>query len=80
MARLHVKVKNHIEIMEFAITELGRTSVFISHEWLKKHNPSIDWVSNEIKFNQCPIKCTLLMGKTNPEDEEIDCEDFEDGD
>lgn len=39
MARLHVKIKDHVEILELAITELGRTSVFIGHEWLKKHNP-----------------------------------------
>ena len=51
VVRLHVKIRDHIEIAEFAVTELGKTSVFIGHEWLKKHNPSIDWVKSEVKFN-----------------------------
>ena len=79
MVRLHVKIRGHIEIVEFAVTDLGRTSVFIGHEWLKKHNPSIDWAKSEVKFNRCPIECTPLIGVSNPEDEEIDYEELEEG-
>lgn len=77
--KLHVKIRDHIEIVEFAVTEIGKTNVFIGHEWLKKHNPSIDWVRSEVRFNQCPIECTPLMGITNPEEEEIEYEGLEEG-
>jgi len=77
--RLHVKIQSHIEIAEFAVTDLGKTNMFIGHEWLKKHNPSIDWAKSEVEFDRCPIECMPLLRETHPEDEEIDYEDLEDG-
>lgn len=41
--RLHVRIKGHTEVLDFAVTELGKSDVFIGHDWLKIHNPSIDW-------------------------------------
>ena len=36
-------VQDHTEQIHFAVSNLGKTELFIGHEWLKKHNPSIDW-------------------------------------
>ena len=76
---LHVKIRDHTEKLRFAVTELGKSDVFIGHEWLKFHNPSIDWKAGTIEFMRCPLECTPLL-RSDPESEDIDFEDFEDGD
>ena len=40
--KLKIKIQDHIERMEFAVTNLGKNPMFIGFEWLKHHNPSID--------------------------------------
>ena len=39
---MKVKIQDHVERMEFAMTNLGKSAMFIGYEWLKHHNPSID--------------------------------------
>jgi len=39
IVRLHTKIRSHIEIVELSIVELGKTKVFIGHDWLKKTQP-----------------------------------------
>ena len=53
-------IHNHIERIDLAVTNLGETDIFIGHEWLKKHNPSIDWIKATINFNRCPEECNML--------------------
>lgn len=49
--------------------------MFIGHEWLKLHNPSIDWRQSTIKFDRCPLDCTPLILPETPEDESDDFEE-----
>lgn len=46
-------VQDHTEQITLFVTNLGTTSVYIGHTWLKKHNPTIDWTNARITFNQC---------------------------
>ena len=39
------------------MSDLGTQDMFIGHEWLKMHNPSIDWRKAEIRFDGCPAEC-----------------------
>lgn len=58
--------------LEFAVTDLGFSDIFLGYEQLKLHNPSIDWKSEEIHFDWCPqIYDHLARLLLLEEDEEI---------
>jgi hypothetical protein len=41
----------------FAVTDLGKSQIFLGYDWLKAHNPSIDWSTESIVFDRCPSTC-----------------------
>jgi len=47
----------HWENIEVAITNTGRHKILLGTDWLKAHNPSIDWSTNRLHFDQCPPQC-----------------------
>lgn len=54
---LHVKVQDHTEQLMVAVTDLGKSKIFLGYDWLKAHNPSIDWAKDIITFDRCPTSC-----------------------
>lgn len=54
---IKLTVNDHEERMIVAIAELGKTDLFIGYEWLKHHNPDIDWRKGYVKFAHCPPSC-----------------------
>jgi hypothetical protein len=54
---MNVQHKDHLEKIWFYITKIGNKEIILSHSWLKKHNPSVDWITSEITFNRCPSEC-----------------------
>ena len=67
-----LSVRDHMEQLEFAVADLGTHNLFIGHEWLKLHNPNIDWKTSEIKFDQCPKECGYIEDLWDPEADEED--------
>jgi hypothetical protein len=53
---LEMTVGDHKEVMRLHATSLGQERIFIGHDWLKKHNPDINWETGEILMSQCPQK------------------------
>jgi len=47
----------HWENIEVAITNMGRHELLLEMDWLKAHNPSINWDTNKLWFDQCPPQC-----------------------
>ena len=45
--------KNHSERTTFAVCGLGKQKLILGHSWLWKHNPEIDWVTQEVKMSRC---------------------------
>jgi hypothetical protein len=43
----------HREDIEVAITNTGNHDLLLGTDWLKAHNPSIDWTRNKLLLNQC---------------------------
>ena len=72
-----MNIKNHEEVLEFAVTNLGKR---LGHDWLLHHNPDIDWTNGEINFNHCPGTCYQESIVKEPEDEINQIDDFEDYD
>ncbi|KIM59771.1 hypothetical protein SCLCIDRAFT_97564, partial [Scleroderma citrinum Foug A] len=44
-----------------AVTCLGKVPLILGHDWLKKHNPNIDWTTGDVNLSRCPPECKSLM-------------------
>src|SRR5258705_3254663 len=48
----------HSEQVRFLITDLGHEDVILGTDWLRQHNPNIDWTRDNVTFSRCPETCT----------------------
>ena len=69
MVKIKMKIHDHKEIFELAVTDIGRRDIFIGHDWLMYHNPKMEWQENTIKFSRCPGECYKQSNVNEPEDE-----------
>ena len=51
---LKIKINEHNEQLEAAVTDLNGTDMFLGHDLLVKHNPEVNWKNGTIKFTRCP--------------------------
>ena len=56
---LRMEIDGHEEMITFCVTKLSKHNIFIRYNWLQKHNPTIDWSTNELSFNRCPSDCNI---------------------
>jgi len=49
--------KTHSERILLAISGLGKQSLILGYDWLKDHNPKVDWEKREVKITHCPLWC-----------------------
>ena len=47
--------KTYSERMLLAVSGLGKQSLILGYDWLKDHNPKIDWEKGEVKITCCPL-------------------------
>jgi len=47
----------HTELANLFVTNTGDHDVLLGMDWLSKHNPNIDWATNTITLNRCPLTC-----------------------
>src|SRR5713226_7143883 len=40
---LAVCIKDHQEVLHFYVSDLGKDEIILGHNWLKQHNPNINW-------------------------------------
>jgi len=52
-----LRYKTHSERILLAISGLGKQSLILGYDWLKDHNPRIDWEKGEVKIIHCPLRC-----------------------
>ncbi|SJL08331.1 uncharacterized protein ARMOST_11694 [Armillaria ostoyae] len=50
---LHLKIGDHSERIDLAVTDLGSKKIFLGHDWLICHNPVINWKTGKITFAHC---------------------------
>jgi len=43
--------------MLLAISGLGKQSLILGYNWLKDHNPKIDWEKREVEMTHCLLRC-----------------------
>lgn len=58
-----------------AVVNLGKTDFFLGLDWLRLHNPNIDWEQSTLMFDQCPDRCGHLPVFESPEDDNINVEE-----
>jgi len=68
---MEMQINDHKERITLAITGLRKEDIFLGHEWLQYHNPSIDWKRKHLYFDRCPRHCNarLYDDIVEPEDE-----------
>jgi len=49
--------KTYSERMLLAISGLGKQSLILGYNWLKDHNPKIDWEKGKVEMTCCPLQC-----------------------
>jgi len=49
--------KTHSERMLLAVSGLGKQSLILGYDWLKDHNPKIDWEKEEVEMTHCLLQC-----------------------
>ena len=60
--------KTHSKRMLLAVSGLGKQSLILGYDWLKDHNPRIDWEKGEVEMTHCPLRyeggCVLRKEQT----------------
>ena len=49
--------KTHSERMLLAVSGLGKQNLILGYDWLKDHNPKIDWEKRKVEITHCPLCC-----------------------
>jgi len=49
--------KTHSKRMVLAVSRLGKQSLILGYNWLKDHNPKVDWEKGEVKMTCCLLWC-----------------------
>ena len=49
--------KTHSKRMLLAVSGLGKQSLILGYDWLKDHNPRINWEKREVEMTRCPLRC-----------------------
>ena len=70
---VRMTVGDHSERIQLAVTKLGNPELFLGMDWLKDHNPSIDWAQGKLSFDRCPDACGYTADLGDVEDDEPDC-------
>ena len=70
--RGYLEVGLHKSRENFFITDLGTKEMILGMDYLRHHNPEINWDKGELKFTRCPQNCTTGARKTKVSREEVD--------
>ncbi|SJL16075.1 uncharacterized protein ARMOST_19591 [Armillaria ostoyae] len=65
--------------IDFAVTDLGTRDLYLGHDWLKRHNPVINWNTGTVIFGRCQCVTNPFPLPNADPDDRWD-EELEDGD
>jgi hypothetical protein len=65
IANVILRYENHSECMQLAVTCLEKQSPIFGYNWLKNHNPEINWQTKDVKMSCCPIQCSTCRVEDN---------------
>ncbi len=66
---LRMTIGGHSKRIDLTVTDLVKKDVYLGHDWLKRHNPSVNWKTGTIIFGHCQcIKNHLELPDADPND------------
>ncbi|SJL03641.1 uncharacterized protein ARMOST_06998 [Armillaria ostoyae] len=72
-------IGNHSESIDLAVTDLGSKDLYLGHDWLRRHNPVINWETGTLLFGRCQcVHYPFPLPNADPDDRWD--EELEDGD
>ncbi len=77
--KLSMTIGEHRERIDLAVTNLGKKDIYLGHDWLKRHNPSVNWERGTIIFSRCHCMGEQLILPNNDPNYRWD-EELEEGD
>ncbi|SJL06532.1 uncharacterized protein ARMOST_09873 [Armillaria ostoyae] len=76
---MRLTIGSHKERIDLAVTDLGAKDLYLGHDWLKCHNPVINWETGTVIFGRCScVKTPFPLPDADPDDRWD--EELEDGD
>jgi hypothetical protein len=58
IADVILRYEHHSERTQLAVTRLGKQSLILGYNWLRNHNPEINWQTKDVKMSRCPLQCS----------------------
>ena len=52
-------LSSHTEEVEFLVADIGNMDIILGTDWLRTHNPEIDWSSGKVTMSRCPDDCRI---------------------
>ncbi|SJL08342.1 uncharacterized protein ARMOST_11705 [Armillaria ostoyae] len=66
---MRMTIGNHVERIDFAVTDLGSKDLYLGHDWLQRHNPVINWETGTVIFGRCHcVKNPFPLPDADPDD------------
>ena len=59
---LRLDVQDHSELRHFYVIDLVNQDLFLGYDWLRQHNPEIDWKTNTLSLS-CIDQCAAAANK-----------------
>jgi hypothetical protein len=50
---LRMNIGSHSEEIMFDVVPIGKHQIILGTPWMRKHNPELDWASNDVRFTRC---------------------------
>jgi predicted aspartyl protease len=50
--------EQHSEHTQLAITRLEKQGLILGYNWLRNHNPEINWQTKDVTMSCCPLQCS----------------------
>ncbi len=72
-------IRGHVERIDLAVMNLGKKDIYLGHDWLKRHNPSVNWKTQSILFGRCACAGNVFSLPDSDPDDKWD-EELEEGD
>ena len=59
LCTMDMKIGGHSERITFRVTDTGSSNIILGLEWLKTHDPLVNWSKGKLFFINCPSQCSL---------------------
>ena len=66
LCTMDMQIGGHKERITFRVTETGSSNIILGLDWLRLHDPLINWSKGKLLFINCPSSSSNCSGHTSP--------------